>query len=266
MNVRNLVGGGLLALACPVTGRAQQTGVAPLPRWFVGAGGAWGSYQEPARTRPYEGYGPTLAAGRCLWPRLAVQAGLVWYQRADLFGFNGTYDAARFNPGGPVLSRTESNVERRRAVTVPLLLRYTLTHDPAQRFQADALAGATGLQTRYQAVSEVSETTTSGPTFHRNAYAETRTGVSLTAGAGLRHALGRHLELTADALGHLSLTPREPLFLPRLRAPYAYRGPLPSLRDRLTGTVLLDVRYRFGPNGSALPFPAADPSRTGRAQ
>jgi hypothetical protein len=100
----------LLALAFPFTGRAQQTDRAPLSGWFIGLGGAWGSYQEPDRTPPYEGYGPALIVGHHVLPRLAVQTGLVFYQRSGLFGFNGTYDAARFNPGGPVLSRTESNV------------------------------------------------------------------------------------------------------------------------------------------------------------
>ena len=266
LTARTLVSGGLLALACPFAGRAQQTGRAPLSGWFIGLGGAWGSYQEPGRTPPYEGYGPALTVGHDVLPRLAVQTGLVFYQHSGLFGFNGTYDAARFNPGGPVLLRTESNVERRRAFAVPLLLRYTLTRDPARRWQADALAGATGLQTRYHTVREVAETTTSGPTFARQVSEQTRTGVGLTAGAGLRHALGRHLDLTADALGHLSLTPRTPVFGPGAGARYPATGPVPPLRERLSGTVLLGVRYRFGPAGSALPFPAVAPPRAGRAR
>ena len=263
LTARTLVSGGLLALTCPFTGRAQQTGRAPLSGWFIGLGGAWGSYQEPGRTPSYEGYGPALTVGRYVLPRLAVQTGLVFYQRAGLFGFNGTYDAARFNPGGPVLVRTESNVERRRVFTVPLLLRYTLTRDPARRWQADALAGATGLQTRYQTVREVAETTTSGPTFVRQVSEQTRTGVGLTAGAGLRHALGQRLELTADALSHLSLTPRTPVFGPGAGALYPATGPVPPLRERLSGTVLLGVRYRFGP---ALPFPVGAPTRAGQAR
>ena len=260
-NARLLVSGGLLALACPFAGRAQQTGGAPRSSWFIGLGGAWGAYLEPGFTPPYEGYGPAFTVGHDVLPRLAVQTGLVFYQRSGLFGFNGTYDAARFNPGGPVLVRTESNVERRRAFAVPLLLRYALTRDPARRWQADALAGATGLQTRYQTVRKVAETTTSGPTFARQVSEQTRTGVNLTAGAGLRHAVSRRLELTADALGHLSLTPRTPVFGPGAGAPYPAPGPVPPLRERLSGTVLLGVRYRFGPAGSALPFPVVAPTR-----
>lgn len=265
MNIKSPVWGGLLALACPMAGWAQETGGPALPRWFVGVGGAWGSYQEPGRTQPYEGFGPAVTAGRYLLPRLAVQAGLVFYQRSELFGFNGTYDAARFSPGGPLLFRTESNGERRRAFTVPILLRYSLTRDPARGWQADALAGVAWGQTRRHVTSETADVTTSGNVFSRSEYDEVRTGVGLTAGGGLRHALSRHIEFTVEALGHLSLTPRQPLFQGAFLNGYPGTS-VPPVGDRLTGTVLLGMRYRFGPSGSALPLPTPEAHTPERAR
>ncbi|MDO7849799.1 hypothetical protein Q5H92_25785, partial [Hymenobacter sp. M29] len=256
MNTKTIAWGGLLALAFPITGLAQDTAQPPLPRWFVGVGGAWGTFQEPARLAQHEGYGPAVTAGRYLTPRLAVQVGLVFYQRLDFYGFNGTYDAAHFNPGGTLLTQIESNTERRRAFTVPVLLRYGLTRNPTAGWQFDVLAGGAWLQTQRLAVNEVENITTAGTTFRRSEYSETFTGANLTAGLGLHRTLSRHLELTLDALGHLSLTPREPLFQNRI-AYYLYSQPVPPLADRLTGTVLLGLRYRFGPSGSALPLPAA---------
>lgn len=256
MNWRSVAWGGLWALACPVAGRAQQMDGPPLPRWFVGAGAGGGSYQEPGRAKTYEGYGPALAAGRYLGPRWAVQAGLVFSQRSDQVGFNGTYDAARFNPGGALLFRTESNIRRLRAFAVPVVLRYSLARDPARGWQADALAGATWGQTHRRETRAVTDVTAAGEAFRRSESDEIRAGIGLTAGAGLRHALGRHLEFTAEALGHLSLTPRRPLSQ-RYLLPGLFGRPVPPVRERLTATVLVGVRYRFGPSGSALPVPAA---------
>ncbi|MDO7851444.1 outer membrane beta-barrel protein [Hymenobacter convexus] len=249
MNTRTILWGGLLALARPIAGHAQETSSAPVPRWFVGLGGAWGTYQEPAYQTQFERYGLTATVGRYLTPRLAVQTGLVFYQKTETVGYI---------PGSPRFNSIVTNFERRRAYTVPVLLRYGLNPNPATGWHVDALAGGTWLLTQRHAMQEVWVATAAGTFLNQYDYTETRTGANLSAGLGLHRALGRHLELTLDGLAHLSLTPRKPLS--ESTTPFAYYpffSPVPPVEQRLTGTVLLGVRYRFGPAGSALPLLAA---------
>ena len=221
--------GGLLLAAATLPARAQTSADTPAPPRFYAGLSAYSSFYQSLGGLSRGNSVPVrlpvqLVAGYQLRPRLAVQVGIAYSGVTDsYFGVSRYYSAA--NPSGVFFQYNGSSTARSTSVSV--LARYTLTRNPAHRFQVDALGGF-GLEhgsyrnrgTQSDSLAGRLETTSYDHTQAQN-------NLLLTAGFGARYRLGQHFELTYDFTVNKALSG------------YGYE-------HGLTGSQALGLRYRFG--------------------
>ncbi|MEJ7663774.1 MAG: hypothetical protein WKG07_31700 [Hymenobacter sp.] len=201
--------------------------IPPLPRYSVGLavhssayhrlGG--GAYQ--GTTIPVQ-----VTAGYQLRPRLAVQLGVAYSSTPSNSSTSTFYYYP--TPGSPRVYYSSTSRGSERRVSAALLGRYTLTRQPAHRFQADLLGGVT-LETYRYTVNGIRSDSSRSPVTASYNDQGTNQAYLLTAGPSVRYRLGRHLEALLDFTLNYNL---------RRGGYYAATG--------LTGATALGLRYRFG--------------------
>lgn len=181
---------------------------------------------------------PQLTAGWQLAPRLALQLGVRYAQQRSTYTFvqgstTGSGSAGLF-PGFESF--------RFRSIAAPVLLRYTLTHNPAQRVQVDALGGVTLVRrwTQYHNLRRVSSPDSTQADFALDTQsALASTDVHATLGLGVRCRVASRLELAAEVLANYQVnTPKRPTIGTTTLTEVSRLAP--------TGSV--GVNYRFGFN------------------
>lgn len=219
--IRPLLAG--LLLGAPCAGLAQT-----FPHYYLGLAayssdyqGLGGSYNQGVRV-------PVQAVvGYQLRPRLAVQLGVAYSSAtASYFGISKYYtgSAAAASPYAYFIDQGQTT---RRNTSVALLARYTLTRQPAHRFQVDALGGFTLELQRLDFSSTRTDIDSTSTHFAMTQTQEQsrRTDLLLTAGISPRLRFGRHLEALLDVTINKALTLRT---------------------TGLSGAAALGLRYRFG--------------------
>jgi len=229
MNIPRLILGSLL-LGSSLTSYAQATEPAITPKFYVGLGVYGGPYQRLGRTniRDHK-YGVPVQAtlGYHLRPRLAVQLGLTY----SGYKANYEYDNNYTDINNYRVNHTSNSATTVRTVNTSLLVRYTLTRQPAHRFQVD-LAG--GLMLVHQRVHLISTNFYSyidypqAPTTTvENDDSYTSNKLYANLGPSFRYRFGQRLEAVGDILFNVPVTGN-------------YR--------RLDSSIALGLRYRFGPS------------------
>lgn len=221
MRLRATLLPGLLAGALPLVGLAQTAPAAFKPQFFVGLGLAIGNYQMPYSVGNITSPVPTLSMQ--LRPRWAVQASGTYYGKAYSSDYSGQLF---FN--GKLQTGTYSSTGRRRIVVVPVLVRYTLSHRPECRLQADLLSGFAVARS----VLRVSGTTADSTQTVVSTYQDemVTNNFYFVLGPGLRYRLGQRLDLTGDFVFNLGLNNYRDYVSP----------------SRVSTTAALGLRYRFG--------------------
>jgi hypothetical protein len=221
---------GSLLLGSSLTSYAQATEPAIAPKFYVGLGVYSGPYQTLGRTniRDHK-YGVPVQAslGYNLRPRLAVQLGLIYSGYKANYEYDDNYTDINNNR----VNHHSTSATTVRTVNTSLLVRYTLTRQPAHRFQVD-LAG--GLMLVHQRVHLTSTNFYSyidypqGPTTaveNDDSYRYNELNVNL--GPSFRYRFGQRLEAVGDILFNVPVTDN-------------YR--------HLDSSLALGLRYRFGPS------------------
>ena len=210
----------LIAMSIPLLGAAQ---ISPSNEhhcpFYVGLGALVGSYQLPAGAG-INVVSPVPTVGAQVLPRLALQASAAYYQKSDMY-FGGTFYLTH---GQAQFQRVDGS-NRRRTVPVLLLARYTLTRRPANRLQAEVLAGVTLLRSSmHQQRSTVDSTGVATSTADD---LPATTGTYFNLGAGARYRVLPRLDVVTDWVFNRLITahPAEPL--------------------RLSATLSVGLRYRF---------------------
>jgi hypothetical protein len=206
----------------PITGFAQAG--PPEHPYYIGVG-IHGSEYQPIGWRSFP---PTrvpvqLTAGYQLRPRLAVQAGIAYYGKADRTSHTYTF------PDRPDLVSKASRQSALRTAAVSLLARYTISRQP-HRLQADVLGGFTWQHVRYHDTETITQVfrgaEASTNTYETNVLAD---DLLLTAGPSVRYAIGQHLEAMLDATLNCALN-----------------SPHNPNTTTITAAGTLGLRYRFG--------------------
>lgn len=210
----------LIAVSIPLLSAAQTS---PSNEhhcpFYVGLGALVGSYQLPAGLSTNV-VSPVPVVGVQVQPRLALQASAAYYQESHPV-FGGTYYVTH----GQVKYLPVNGNDRRRTVPVLLLARYTLTHSPAKRLQADVLAGMTLLRSsvhqQRMAVDSTGVATSTADDLPAT------TGTYFNLGAGARYRVLPRLDVMTDWVFNRLITAHP-------------AGPL-----RLSATLTVGLRYRF---------------------
>lgn len=201
----------------PLLSTAQTT--ASAPRFYVGAGANLLTDVPFNTTGAPTLLGPSLTAGLQLAPRLALQvsAAYHWQQKS--------YTSSVYNYGtGTVGGGTSTYYYK--YLTVPVLLRYTLT-EPAARFHVDAMGGITVLYGHFNFTS--TDPASSSTYYYPNNYSSSSTRANATLGPAIRYTLSPSIELTANGL------------VSAIVGDTYYR-----FSDRLFLNALVGVHYTFG--------------------
>lgn len=223
MQTTRLVLGSLLASA-PFASFAQAADPTPFPRYYVGAG----LYSSTFQNLGYH-YGLTTIpvqalVGYCGQPRWAVQVG------AAYSGSSADYDdRAEVFDFGTNTSYTYANTGRAtdRHLSVALLVRRTLTRQPAHRVQFDALGGFTYEHLSYRAQGLYTTTYSPAPANSRYDNRDQHNDLLAGLGLGVRLRVARPLEVVYDFQLNTPLTPRRS-------------------GSAVTSATALGVRYHFG--------------------
>lgn len=188
-----------LLLGCPLSSAAQQLAPTPLPRYYVGVAGYISNYQSVGGNSLSDLRVPIqVTAGYQFGPRLAVQLGVAYSQ--SVFDYS-KQPAAYYPPGGLIISDYSLGKSITRHTAVSLLSRYTLTHQPTRRLQADLLGGITLERERhvtgyqYTAIDSTNAVLLTSRTEYRYQYSFWQ----LTAGLSTRYRFSSHLEAVLDA-------------------------------------------------------------------
>lgn len=223
---------GSLLLGSSLASHAQATEPAIASKFYVGLGVYSGPYQNLGRTNIRDNkYSVPVQAtlGYHIRPRLAVQLGLTYSGYKDKSEYDYDYDYTDVN--NYRVNRNSNYAATVRTVNTSLLVRYTLTRQPAHRFQVD-LAG--GLMLVHQRVHLTSTDFYSyidypqGPTTTvENDDSYTYNVLNVNLGPSFRYRFGQRLEAVGDILFNVPVTGN-------------YR--------RLDASLALGLRYRFGPS------------------
>jgi len=215
---------------------AQTTSDASLPQWYGGIQYGRQDYQlfffrdpEPGRTNARR---PQLTAGYQFTPRWTLQIGVAPVRNSFSSSGAGTNLA-----GQPVSERYASTT---RSLAVPLLARYTLAARSWKNLRVDVLAGGVAFWSRGETHFIRTENGVITTDFH-----QTRALMNAFAalGPGVRYGLGRHVEVTAEWL-----------FYKNLKSTSAfYQLNSTGNKTGVTNSVMVGVRYRFGPTSPAQP-------------
>ncbi len=182
MSLHNFCLVALVAGVLPVVSVAQTT-TTPA-RYYVGVGGSMLNSFSSGSSRIF---GPSLTAGLQFRPRVALQAGLT-------VGWRNSSSSYSYRVDGQSLPTVYTSDSHSTLITVPVLLRYTLT--PAvKRLQVDALMGLSFLVSAGRGTSTI---TYSDQTQYDYPYSGTSFRGSLVAGPALRYGLTPRVALTAE--------------------------------------------------------------------
>ena len=185
----------------------------------MGLGALVGSYQLPDGSSTNV-VSPVPTVGVQVLPRLALQASAAYYQQSDIY-FGGTFYVTH----GQARYQRVDGYNRRRTVPVLLLARYTLTPRPANRLQAEVLAGVTLLRSSlHQQRSTVDSTGVATSTADD---LPATTGTYFNLGAGARYRVLPRLDVMTDWVFNRLIIAHP-------------GGPL-----RLSATLSVGLRYRF---------------------
>jgi hypothetical protein len=221
---------GSLLLGSSLTSYAQATESAIASKFYVGLSVYSGPYQNLGRTNTRDNRlsVPVQATlGYQLRPRLSVQLGLTY----SGYRYKSEYDYDYTDTNNYRVNRNSNSTVAVRTVNTSLLMRYTLTRQPAHRFQVD-LAG--GLMLIHQRVHLTSTDFYSyidypqAPTSTvENDDSYTYNELNINLGPSFRYRFGQRLEAVGDILFNVPVTGN-------------YR--------RLDSSIALGLRYRFGPS------------------
>lgn len=181
MLLHKFLSASLLAGILPLVSAAQTTPNSP--RYYVGAGGSVLNSFGSGSSRIL---GPSLTAGLQLSPQLAVQIGATVTWRNYSTGYSYT--------DYQLQQTVYTNESRSKFITVPALLRYTLS-PVAKRLQFDALVGLSFLVNTSRSTS-----TTLFPdqTQYESSTRYSNLRGSLVLGPALRYSLTPRVALTAE--------------------------------------------------------------------
>ena len=230
MRILPLALGGLCLLGAARPARAQNTDVAPGPKFFVGLGAYSGYYQKlGGQFQGTTGFPIPLqlTAGYQVRPRVALRLGVAYSGSSSSYSSEGYLYS---NPGTPPTYFQYQQRSTRRNTSVALLARYTLTRNLAHRMQFDALAGfgfehGSGYVRGTRADSLTGRLQTTPYTYHG-----TQNAFVLTFGGAARYRLTPRFELTFDVTA-------------------SHTVPITSPANRIQGlttSTALGLRYRFG--------------------
>jgi hypothetical protein len=229
MSISRLILGSLL-LGSSLTSYAQATEPAIASKFYVGLGVYSGPYQNLGRTNTRDNkYTVPVQAtlGYQLRPRLAVQLGLIYsgYKNKSEYDYDYT-DTNNYR-----VNRNSNSAATVRAVNTSLLMRYTLTRQPAHHFQVDLVGGLMLIHQRAHLTStdfysyiDYPQAPTSTV---ENDDSYTYNELNINLGPSFRYRFGQRLEAVGDILFNVPVTGN-------------YR--------RLDSSVALGLRYRFGPS------------------
>ena len=181
MLLHKILSASLLAGILPLVSAAQTTPNSP--RYYVGVGGSVLNSFGSGSSRIL---GPSLTAGLQLSPQLAVQIGATVTWRNYSTGYSYT--------DYQLQQTVYTNESRSKFITVPALLRYTLS-PVAKRLQFDALVGLSFLVNTSRSTSTTlfpDQTQYESSTRHSNLRG------SLVLGPALRYSLTPKVALTAE--------------------------------------------------------------------
>lgn len=228
----------------PLCGYAQ-TAPATDAKFYVGLGAASSLLKSPdgfgatpvtPTTRNDAPVLPQLTAGWQLAPRLALQLGVRYAQQRS------TYTFVQSSPSSSGSANSFLGFENFRfhSLAAPVLLRYTLTRNSAQRLQIDALGGVTLVRrwTQYHNLRRVSAPDSAQADFALDTQsALAGTDVHATLGLGVRYRVAPRLEIAAEVLANYQVnTPKRP--------PIGTTTLTGASRFAPTGSI--GVNYRFG--------------------
>lgn len=181
MLLHKFLSASLLAGILPLVSAAQTTPNSP--RYYVGVGGSVLNSFGSGSSRIL---GPSLTAGLQLSPQLAVQIGATVTWRNYSTGYSYT--------DYQLQQTVYTNESRSKFITVPALLRYTLS-PVAKRLQFDALVGLSFLVNTSRSTS-----TTLFPdqTQYESSTRYSNLRGSLVLGPALRYSLTPRVALTAE--------------------------------------------------------------------
>ena len=181
MLLHKFLSASLLAGILPLVSAAQTTPNSP--RYYVGVGGSVLNSFGSGSSRIL---GPSLTAGLQLSPQLAVQIGATVTWRNYSTGYSYT--------DYQLQQTVYTNESRSKFITVPVLLRYTLS-PVAKRLQFDALVGLSFLVNTSRSTS-----TTLFPdqTQYESSTRYSNLRGSLVLGPALRYSLTPKVALTAE--------------------------------------------------------------------
>jgi hypothetical protein len=182
MSLHKLCLAALVAGVLPLVSVAQTT-TTPA-HYYVGVGGSMLNSFASGSSRLF---GPSLTAGRQFKPRVALQVGVTVGWRNYSFGYS-------YVESGQSLPTVHTSDSHSTFITVPVLLRYTLTPS-VKRFQVDALMGLSLLASNGRGTST---TTYSDQTQYNYSYNNSSFRGSLVAGPALRYGLTPRVALTAE--------------------------------------------------------------------
>ncbi|MGI4832026.1 MAG: hypothetical protein ACRYFK_01035 [Janthinobacterium lividum] len=188
------------ALGAPLAGRAQAPAPAPFPRYYVGVA-VYGSYYQTLR---FDYRGPRVPVqvmvGYQLRPRLALQLGVAYSSYTNSYFNAGRYYTNSAAAASPYTYYEYAGATSQHNTSLALLARYTLTRQPAHRFQVDVLGGfAVELQHNEDLYTRTdSDSTKTLLTTTRDDHHYWRNYLLLTAGLSPRYRFGQHAEVFFD--------------------------------------------------------------------
>ncbi|TVT38586.1 porin family protein [Hymenobacter setariae] len=213
MFLYKLLSASLLAGILPLVSAAQTT--PDSPRYYVGVGGSMLNSFGSGSSRIF---GPSLTAGLQLKPRLAVQVGTTVTWR--------NYSSSFITTDAQQRQTVYTNTSHSNFITVPALLRYTLTPAAAaKRLQVDALVGISLLINTSRSTSR---TLYPDQTQYESSNRYSNLRSSLVLGPALRYSLTPQVALTAEVPINLEVSS-------------AY-----GLRNSLFYNLQVGARYNFG--------------------
>lgn len=219
-----------LLLGSSLASYAQATAPAITSKFYVGLGVYSGPYQYLGRTnlRDNKYRVPVQATlGYQLRHRLAVQLGLVYSGYESKSAYDYTYtDTNNYR-----VNHNSNYTATVRTVNTSLLMRYTLTRQPAHHFQVDLVGGLLLIHQRVHSTSTDFYSYIDYPqgptTTVENDDYYTYNELNVSLGPSFRYRFGQRLEAVGDILFNVPITG-------------SYR--------HLDSSLALGLRYRFDPS------------------
>ena len=167
--------------------------------------------------------------------RLALQLSAQYAHQNDTYD----YVEGRTDANGQPYLLPGSRGFRFHSLAVPVLARYTVTHNLARRLQVDVLGGVTLVRrfTQYHDVLNIPAFSPTQPAIPVIDYNRANTGVHVSLGPSLRYRLGPQLELTGEVTANYLVNPKDV-------AADGFNSATPTTQLGFSSS--LGLRYRFG--------------------